>query len=204
MSTINNNGKLAYIYDQTTDSWYPVAGVANQSANYTWSGTHSFGTTATFESVLTAKAGINNFLDTVARDAAIPSPTNGIVAFIRSTNDIQYYFNGAWRVYGDNVNWITKTSGFTLSLSDAGRTVDMDCATDHTIIIPTNASVAFPLGTQIAVIQTGAGRTSFAGADVSVTILSKNSNKKISSRYSPATLIKKAENTWILIGDLTA
>lgn len=204
MSTINNNGKLAYIYDQSTDSWYPVAGVANQSASYAWSGTHAFGSTTTFESVLTAKAGVNNFLDAAARDTAIPSPTNGIVCFIRSTNDIQYYFNGSWRVYGDNVNWVTKTSGFTISLAEAGRTVDMDSATDHAIVIPTNASVPFVIGTQIAFIQTGAGRTSFTAADASVTILSKNSNKKISARYSPATLIKKAENTWVLIGDLTA
>jgi beta-lactamase superfamily II metal-dependent hydrolase len=63
--------------------------------------------------------------------------------------------------------------------------------------------VPFPTGTQIAFIQVGAGQTTFA-AGPGVEILSKNSNKRISARYSPATLIKRDTNTWILIGDLTA
>jgi len=39
---------------------------------------------------------------------------------------------------------------------------------------------------------------------VGVIINSKNSNKKISSRYSGAVLTKVDTNTWLLLGDLTA
>jgi hypothetical protein len=211
MSTISNVGKVAYIYDQPGDTWYPVAGYTNTSEPFAWSGTHSFSNTVNFNSVLNAKAGINNFLDPAARDAAITSPTNGVVAFIRQTNagallnQIQYYYNGAWRVYGENAGLLTKTASHVLEISDAGRTIDMDVATANTVTIPTNASVPFLIGTQIAFIQTGPGQTSFTASNgVTTTILSKNSNKKISSRYSPATLIKKDTDTWILIGDLTA
>lgn len=211
MSTISNVGKVAYIYDQAGDTWYPVAGYTNTSEPFAWSGTHSFSNTVNFNSVLNAKAGINNFQDPAARDAAIPSPTNGVVAVVRQTNSgallnqIQYYFNGAWRVYGENIGVLTKTAGHVLEISDAGRAIDMDVATANTVTIPTNASVPFLIGTHISFIQTGPGQTSFAAADgVTTTILSKNSNKKISSRYSPATLIKKDIDTWILIGDLTA
>lgn len=211
MSTISEIGKVAYIYDQPSDTWYPVAGYTNTSEPFSWSGVHSFSNTVNFNSVLNAKAGINNFVDPAARDAAITSPTNGIVAFVRQTNtgavlnQIQYYFNGAWRVYGENAGLLTKTAGHVLEISDAGRTIDMDSANANTVTIPTNASVPFLIGTQIAFIQTGPGQTSFAAANgVTTTILSKNSNKKIASRYSPATLIKKDTDTWILIGDLTA
>ena len=211
MSTISNVGKVAYVYDQPNDTWHPVAGYTNTTEPFAWSGAHNFSNTVNFNSVLNAKAGINNFLDAAARDLAITSPINGIVVFVRQTNagavinQIQYYFNGAWRVYGENANLVTKTSNHTLELADAGRTLDVDVATANTITIPTNASVPFLIGTQIAFIQTGAGQTSFAAANsITTTILSKNSNKKIASRYSPATLIKKDTDTWILIGDLTA
>lgn len=211
MSTISQIGKVAYVYDQPTDTWHPVAGYTNTSEPFTWSGEHSFSNTVNFNSALTATAGINNFQDPAARDAAIPSPTNGTVAVVRQTNSgallnqIQYYFNGAWRVYGENIGVLTKTTGHVLEISDAGRAIDMDVATENTVTIPTNASVPFLIGTHISFIQTGPGQTSFAAADgVTTTILSKNSNKKISSRYSPATLIKKDIDTWILIGDLTA
>jgi hypothetical protein len=211
MSTISNVGKVAYVYDQPNDTWHPVAGYTNTTEAFAWSGAHNFSNTVNFNSVLNAKAGINNFLDAAARDLAITSPTNGIVVFVRQTNagavinQIQYYFNGAWRVYGENANLTTKTSNHTLELADAGRTLDIDVATANTITVPTNASVPFLIGTQIAFIQTGAGQTSFSPADgITVIILSKNSNRKISSRYSPATLIKKDTNTWVLVGDLTA
>jgi hypothetical protein len=211
MSTISNVGKVAYVYDQPNDTWHPVAGYTNTTEPFAWSGAHNFSNTVNFNSVLNAKAGINNFLDAAARDLAITSPTNGIVVFVRQTNagavinQIQYYFNGAWRVYGENANLVTKTSNHTLELADAGRTLDIDVATTNTITIPTNAAVPFLIGTQIAFIQTGAGQTVFSPSDaVTVIILSKNSNRKISSRYSPATLIKKDTNTWVLVGDLTA
>jgi hypothetical protein len=211
MSTISNVGKVAYVYDQPTDTWHPVAGYTNTTENFSWSGDHSFSSTVNFNAVLNAKAGVNNFLDPAARDLVISSPTNGVVAFVRQSNSgavlnqIQYYFNGAWRVYGENANLLTKTASHLLELSDAGRTIEMNVSAGNTVSIPTNASVAFPVGTQVSFIQIGTGQTSFIPADeLTVTILSKNSNRKISSRYSPATLIKRDTNTWVLVGDLTA
>jgi len=211
MATLSNIGKVAYVYDQATDTWHPVAGYTNTTENFAWTGAHSFSDTVSFGSVLNARAGVNNFLDPAARDAAIPSPANGIVVFVRQTNagstlnQIQYYFNGAWRAYGENASLLTKTANHILELADAGRTIDMNVSSAHTVSIPTNSSVAFPIGTQIAFIQTGSGQTTFIPADQNVVIiLSKNSNRKISARYSPATLIKRDTNTWVLIGDLTA
>jgi len=209
MTTFDSIGKVAYVYDQSDDRWYPVAGYANTTVPYSWAGTHQFTNTVTFDSVLNAKAGINNFLNPAARDLVISSPTNGIVVFVRQTNEgqilnqIQYYYNGAWRVYGENAQLFTRSSDFTLALSDAGRTIDAESATSMAVTIPLNSSVPFLVGTQIAFIQTGAGQLVFVPAS-GVTLLSKNSNKKVAARYSPATLIQKSANTWVLIGDLTA
>jgi hypothetical protein len=209
MSTISQVGKIAYVYNSSTDTWHPMAGYTNTTENFTWSGTHNFSNTVTFSSVLNARAGVNNFQDPAARDAAITSPTNGIVAFIRQTNagavlnQIQYYYLGAWRVYGENAQLSLQSSNFTLSLSDAGRTIDVDAPANTVVTIPDNTTVPFLVGTQIAFIQTGVGQVIFTPAS-GVTILSKNSNKKIAARYSPATLIQKSANTWVLIGDLTA
>jgi hypothetical protein len=145
----------------------------------------------------------NNFFDPAARDLAITTPVNGTVAFIRSSNQIQYYANGAWRIYGDNANLLEKTASHNLEITDAGRTIQMNVSSANNVTIPTNASVPFLTGTQIAFIQVGSGQTTFA-ASPGVEILSKNSNKRISARYSPATLVKRDTDTWILIGDLTA
>jgi hypothetical protein len=210
MTAIDSVGKVAYVYDQSDDKWYPVAGYASTTVPYSWSGTHQFTNTVTFDSVLNAKAGINNFVDPAARAAAIPSPTNGLVTFIRQTNDgqilnqIQYWYLNAWRVYGENAQLLSKTTSFTLDPTDAGRTIDAESASSITVTIPANTpSATFLVGTQIAFIQTGPGQLVFVPAS-GVTLLSKNNNKKVAARYSPATLIQKSADTWVLIGDLTA
>jgi hypothetical protein len=209
MAAIDSVGKVAYVYDQSDDRWYPVAGYANTTVPYSWSGTHQFTNTVTFDSVLNAKAGVNNFLDPATRDLTITSPTNGIVVFVRQTNEgqilnqIQYYHLGAWRVYGENAQLFTRSLDFILSISDSGRTIDAESSSSITVTIPANSSVPFLVGTQVAFIQTGVGQLVFVPAS-GVTLLSKNNNRKVAARYSPATLIQKSANTWILIGDLTA
>lgn len=209
MATISSNGKVAYIYDNGSDTWHPVAGLTNTAANFDWSGSHVFETHATFEDVVNAKAGVNNFLNPTARDAIITSPSNGIVCFVRQTdggsviNQVQYYYNGVWRDYSDSTALSSQTANYTLSLTDAGKTIKMDVSSSNTVTIPPNSSTPFIIGQRLDVIQTGTGQTSFVEGS-GVTIQSKNSNKKIAARYSGATLIKLDTNTWILIGDLTA
>lgn len=105
--------------------------------------------------------------------------------------------------FGTTVSTNEQTgTSYTLVLGDRGKTIFMNNAAANTLTIPTNASVAFPVGTQIDIVQTGAGKTTVAGAGV--TINSVSSNKSISARYAGATLIKTATDTWLLIGSLIA
>jgi hypothetical protein len=79
--------------------------------------------------------------------------------------------------------------------------VTLSNASAITATVPTNASVAFPVGTQIDAMQLGAGKVTFAAAG-GVTINSKSSNLSIGAQYVGVSLIKTATNTWQLIGDL--
>ena len=69
--------------------------------------------------------------------------------------------------------------------------------------VPPNSSVAFPAGTQIEIIQTGAGAVTLAQGS-GVTINSEAGNKKLGGQHVGVTLLKTATDTWQLMGDLTS
>lgn len=86
---------------------------------------------------------------------------------------------------------------YTLALSDASITVTMDNASANTLTIPTNASVAFPTNTVIAVMQYGAGSTTVTG-DTGVTVNGVSAGSvEIGQQYSGLVLTKTATNTWV-------
>ena len=95
----------------------------------------------------------------------------------------------------------TQTSSYTLVLSDASKIIEMNVGSANTVTIPANASVAFPIGTEITVMQYGAGITSIAVAS-GVTIVSKDNANIIANRYTGVTLVKRATNEWYLIGNI--
>lgn len=216
MATLNTSGKTAYMYDADTDTWYAVAGSTNTAANYVWSGTHSFGSNVTFSdvnAVVQARAGVNNFLNPAARDAALTSPVRGTVCFIRqdalsvAVNQIQFYDGTAWRPYEGVATLISNTAAgggdYPLTLEDIAKTLTFNSAAAYTVTVPPNSSIAFPIGAKVDIIRLGAGTVTLVQGS-GVSILSKNSNKKIAAQWSGATLVKIDTNTWVLIGDLIA
>jgi hypothetical protein len=92
---------------------------------------------------------------------------------------------------------------YTLVAGDAGDLVTLTNAGAITLTVPTNASVAFANGTQVTIIQTGAGQVTVAGAS-GVTISASDSATKLRTQYSAATLIKTGTDSWVLIGDIAA
>jgi hypothetical protein len=89
-----------------------------------------------------------------------------------------------------------------LVLADRNKLVEMGVGTANTLTVPPNSSVDFPTGTHITIIQTGAGQcTVTEGAGVTI---NATPGKKLRAQWSGATLIKRASNTWVLIGDLSA
>lgn len=96
----------------------------------------------------------------------------------------------------------SKAANYTLVLTDNGKMISMNIANANALAIPTNASVALPIGAQILVYQEGLGQTTITPAS-GVTINSVGGKSKITGQYSTVTLIKKATNIWAIIGDLS-
>jgi hypothetical protein len=96
---------------------------------------------------------------------------------------------------------------YTTVLDDNGQVVTMNNASANTLSIPTNASVAYPIGAQINVLQIGAGQTTInAVTSGTTTILSTGATAaapKLRARYSAATIIKAGTDLWYVTGDIS-
>jgi hypothetical protein len=96
-----------------------------------------------------------------------------------------------------------KTASYTLSsVNEKDSMIEMDAAGATTVTIPTDAAVAFPIGTSLDVLRVGAGAVDIAAAG-GVTV-NATPGLKLRAQWSSATLIKRAANTWVLVGDLSA
>ncbi len=94
-----------------------------------------------------------------------------------------------------------QTTDYTLVLTDAFNSIGVNSASAHTVTIPTNATVAFPIGTVLHVRQVGAGQVTIAPA-ATVTLRSPDALTKTRVQYSTVSLLKVATNVWSLKGDL--
>ena len=98
-----------------------------------------------------------------------------------------------------------KTASYNLStdgLSLRDGLIEINAAGGTTLTIPLNATTAFPVGTSIDVLQTGAGQVTVSG--IAGVTLNYTPGNKLRTQWSSATLFKRAENTWVLMGDLSA
>jgi hypothetical protein len=96
-----------------------------------------------------------------------------------------------------------KTASYTLSsINEKDSMIEMNSASATTVTIPTDAAVAFPIGTSLDVLRVGAGAVDVAAAG-GVTV-NATPGLKLRAQWSSATLIKRAANTWVLVGDLSA
>jgi hypothetical protein len=96
-----------------------------------------------------------------------------------------------------------KTSSYTLAaLTERDSMIEMNSASATTLTVPTNATVAWPVGTSIDILRVGAGAVDVAAAS-GVTI-NATPGLKLRAQWSSATLIKRATDTWVLVGDLSA
>ena len=131
------------------------------------------------------------------------STTSGQIAFNASTDKI---------IVGDGTNAIefapstlltnAQVASYGLVLADKDRLVEMNVGSANNLTVPLNSSQPFPIGTQINILQTGAGQTTVV-ATGGVTI-NATPGLKLRAQWSSATLIKRGTDTWVLVGDLSA
>jgi hypothetical protein len=100
---------------------------------------------------------------------------------------------------------IQKTAAYTLSaLTERDSLIEVSSASGVTISIPTDATLDYPIGTSIDILQTGAGQVTIAAVTPGTTTVNSTPGLKLRTTWSSATLFKRAANTWVVYGDLTA
>lgn len=87
-----------------------------------------------------------------------------------------------------------QTASYTGVLSDAGKVIEMNVASANVFTIPTNASVPYPIGTRIDLVQYGAGQTSVSAPGV--TLRSSSGSLATSGQYSVISLYKIGTDEW--------
>ena len=98
---------------------------------------------------------------------------------------------------------ISKTSSYTLTaLTERDSLIEVDSSSAVTITIPTNSAVAFPIGTTLDILGVNTGLITIAG-DTGVTV-NATPGLKLRTQWSSCTLFKRAENSWVVYGDLKA
>lgn len=105
-----------------------------------------------------------------------------------------------------NLAFDAETASYTAVLANNGQVVTMDNASPNNFSIPTNASVAFPIGTQINVLQIGAGQTTIQAVTSGTTTINSTGASaaapKLRVRYSAATCLKAGTDLWYVFGDI--
>lgn len=152
------------------------AGTITAGNNISVSGTQiSVVSNPTFANVVTASSGIRFADNTVQTSAGVPSLTQ----------------------------FVQRTSSYTLDdLTLIDEVLEVNSSSATTITIPTNATLAWPVGASMDILQTGTGQVTIANA-VGVT-LNFTPGNKLRTQWSSCTIMKRGTDSWILYGDLTA
>ncbi len=94
------------------------------------------------------------------------------------------------------------STAYTLVLTDDHSLIEVGTALTYRIVIPANASVAFPIGTRMGIRQTVVG-TVLIGTAAAVTVNSQGTAYVTNGQYAIAQIFKVDTNTWALEGNLT-
>ena len=145
----------------------------------------------------------------------VPHPVNNVVDVTNAVKDTLVVGNieADGVIFSDGTQtkmgvaslteFVEKTADYTLDDLDLrDGIVEMNSASATTFTIPTNATLAWPVGASMDILGTGAGLVTIAGA-AGVTVNS-TPGLKLRTQWSSATILKRAENSWIVFGDLKA
>ncbi len=98
---------------------------------------------------------------------------------------------------GIGVTTNTQSSSYTLSIIDSDKIIEMSGGGNFTIA----DSSSFPVGFTVDVLQTGSSQVTIAGNGFTP---NATPGLKLRTQWSSATLIKRALNSWVVLGDLSA
>jgi hypothetical protein len=121
------------------------------------------------------------------------------IAAVKSQLDTDGYIKqAALDTKSDKIISISsKSSSYTLQPTDIGTLIEMSGGGTVTI----TDSASFPVGFYADILQTGSTQVSVAGNGFT---LNGTPGLKLRNQWSSATVIKRALNVWVLVGDLSA
>jgi len=134
--------------------------------------------------------------DNMASDSATSLPTQQSVKAYVDDEVSTLATKGQWV----GVNTQTGTT-YTLVIGDKGKVVEMNNGSSNTCTVPPNSSVAFPVGSRLAVTRYGAGSTTIV-AGSGVTLRSSGSGLAIDAQYGVVEIYKRATDEWVVYGDI--
>jgi hypothetical protein len=198
----NPSGELA-----TGDFCFVTGGSTNAAKGFILSttGTITIGTTNIAYSQFNASEAVTagtNISKSGSTISVIDAPT--FAGLVTATAAGVAFSDGTQTKQGvPSLTDINQQAGaYTTVLADRDKLVEVSSGSGVTVTIPTNASVAYPVGTSIDILQTGSGQVTIAG-DSGVTV-NATPGLKLRTQWSSATLFKRATNTWVVFGDLSA
>jgi len=129
------------------------------------------------------------------------SENHGRWAHVHGEGAMYYAHGGSWyRALSQDDLYIStsaQSSSYTLNSSDLGKMIEM--SNGGTLTITDSAS--FPVGFSADILQTGSSQVTIAGNGFTP---NATPGLKLRSQWSSATIVKRALNSWVVFGDLSA
>jgi hypothetical protein len=159
----------------------------------TWLGTPS---SANLASAVTDETGSGALVFATSPTLVTPvlgTPTSGTLSncTVDGTNSVG--FRTAPQTSGG-------ASAYTLVLTDSGKHVIFTGGSTATLTVPTNSSVAFPIGTTILVVNDNSGNLTISGAGVTFQLANGSTGNRTVATKGLATCLKTATDTWYVSG----
>ena len=223
-STHNSPGHLRYSSTLGAFEGYTSAGWTSLASNASLTGTYVANTTfqsalANTNSYISTKAGLElthlantntqiaTKLTTTVHSSALANTNTAIATKSALASNNNFTSTNQMRL-GAPVK-TTTANAYTLATVDAGYYHRMAYANSSanpstlTVTIPTNASVAIPIGSEYLFIRTGSNTAmNFANA-AGVTLNSDGAKTKVSNQWQTAVCKKVGTNEWDLMGTLS-
>ena len=142
------------------------------------------GVSSAIQTQLNAKASSGANTDITALDQDVTITATGTIA----ANSLGY------RGLPQN----SQTASYTLALADAGKHISI---TTGGVVIPANSSIAFPVGTAVALYNdSGSNQTISITTDTLRLAGTASTTSRTLAQYGLATCVKVASTTWVISG----
>jgi hypothetical protein len=161
--------------------------------------------TLTGTQTLTNKTLTTPIISSISNSGTVTIPTGTVT--LATLTGTETFTNKTLTDAKINLGIDPETASYVAVLANNSQIVTMNNASANTFSIPTDASVAFPDGTQITVLQIGAGQTTIQAVTAGTTTINSTgataNAPRLRVRYSSATCIKLSTNNWVVIGDIS-